>query len=138
MIKILLIDCSRALEVEFREVFDFDAVHHPPVGLMALATQITKSDIGKHTDIKIIDSTVDYTSIEELEQLIIDSDPDIVGLRTLHKYTEQFHQASSMAKKLPKLGIQFNTPIVISAMSKSVSVSGGKIRGCWSGCYLKL
>ena len=107
MIKILLIDCSRALEVEFREVFDFDAVHHPPVGLLALSTQITKSDIGKHTDIKIIDSTVDYTSLEELEQLIIDSDPDIVGLRCLHKHTEQFHQASAMAKKLP------NNPLVI-------------------------
>ena len=104
MIKILLIDCSRALEVELRDTYD---VHHPPVGLLALATQIAKSDIGKHTDIKIIDSTVDYTSLEELDQLIIDSDPDIVGLRTLHKYTEQFHQASAMAKKLP------NNPLVI-------------------------
>ena len=104
MIKILLIDCSRALEIESRDTYD---VHHPPVGLLALATQITKSDIGKHTDIKIIDSTVDYTSIEELDQLIIDSDPDIVGLRTLHKYTEQFHQVSAMAKKLP------NNPLVI-------------------------
>ncbi|SVD57821.1 uncharacterized protein METZ01_LOCUS410675, partial [marine metagenome] len=104
MIKILLIDCSRALEVELRDTYD---VHHPPVGLLALATQIAKSDIGKHTDIKIIDSTVDYTSLEELDQLLKDSDPDIVGLRTLHKYTEQFHQASAMAKKLP------NNPLVI-------------------------
>ena len=104
MIKILLIDCSRALEVELRDTYD---VHHPPVGLLALATQIAKSDIGKHTDIKIIDSTVDYTSLEELDQLLKDSDPDIVGLRCLHKHTEQFHQASAMAKKLP------NTPLVI-------------------------
>ena len=118
MIKILLIDCSRALEVGLssytrptpsprgtsgevglRVTHD---LHHPPVGLLALATQIAKSDIGKYTDIKIIDSTVDYTSLEELDQLIIDSDPDIVGLRCLHKYTEQFHQASAMAKKTAK------------------------------------
>ena len=99
MIKILLIDCSRALDIELRDTYD---VHHPPVGLLALATKVNKSDIGKHTDIKIIDSTVDYTSLDELEQLINNASPDIVGLRCLHKHTEQFHQASAIAKKFSK------------------------------------
>lgn len=99
MIKILLIDCSRALDIGLRDTYD---VHHPPVGLLALATKVNKSDIGKHTDIKIIDSTVDYTSLDELEQLINNASPDIVGLRCLHKHTEQFHQASAVAKKFSK------------------------------------
>ena len=63
MIKILLIDCSRSLEEELRDVYD---VHHPPVGLVALATHIEKSDLGKHTNFKIIDSTIDYETYEEL------------------------------------------------------------------------
>ena len=61
MIKILLIDCSRSLEEELRDVYD---VHHPPVGLVALATHIEKSDLGKHTNFKIIENTaptVDFT-----------------------------------------------------------------------------
>ena len=104
MIKILLIDCSRSLEEELRDVYD---VHHPPVGLVALATHIEKSDLGKHTNFKIIDSTIDYETYEELEKIIIDTAPDIVGLRCLNKYTKQFHYASKVAKKLP------NKPLVI-------------------------
>ncbi len=104
MIKILLIDCSRSLEPELRDVYD---VHHPPVGLVALATHIEKSDLGKHTNFKIIDSTIDYETYEDLEKIIIDTAPDIVGLRCLNKYTKQFHYASKVAKKLP------NKPLVI-------------------------
>ena len=99
MIKILLIDCSRALEKELREVYD---VHHPPVGLLALATHINHSDMGEYTEIKIIDSTIDYTTLEQLNQFIVDFDPDIVGLRCLHINTDQFHQAAAMAKQLAK------------------------------------
>ena len=104
MIKILLIDCSRALEPELRDVYD---VHHPPVGLLALATHINKSDMGKNTNIKLIDSTIDFKTYEELDRIIVDTAPDIVGLRCLHKYTDQFHHASSIAKQLP------NKPLVI-------------------------
>tara|TARA_B100000315_G_scaffold119661_1_gene109591 strand:- start:318 stop:1718 length:1401 start_codon:yes stop_codon:yes gene_type:complete len=67
-----------------------------------LATHINKSDMGIHTDIKIIDSTIDYNSLEELNLLLLDFAPDIVGLRCLYVHTDQFHQASSMAKQLPK------------------------------------
>ena len=104
MIKILLIDCSRSLEPELRDVYD---VHHPPVGLLALATHINKSDMGKYTNIKLIDSTIDFKTYEELDRIIVDTAPDIVGLRCLHKYTDQFHYASSVAKQLP------NKPLVI-------------------------
>jgi radical SAM superfamily enzyme YgiQ (UPF0313 family) len=104
MINILLIDCSRALEPELRDVYD---VHHPPVGLLALATHIEKSDLGQYTNCKIIDNTIDYTTHEELEQIIFDTAPDIVGLRCLHKYTDQFHRASAASKQLP------NQPLVI-------------------------
>jgi len=104
MIKILLIDCSRALDQGLRDIYD---VHHPPAGLLALATHVNKSDMGEHTYIKIIDSTMDYTTFEELDQLIVDIAPDIVGLRCLHKYTGQFHRASAMVKQLP------NNPLVI-------------------------
>ena len=61
MIKILLIDCSRSLDQDQRDVYD---VHHPPVGLVALATHINKSDLGKHTNFKIVDSTMDYNTLQ--------------------------------------------------------------------------
>ena len=61
MIKILLIDCSRALDIELRDTYD---VHHPPVGLLALATKVNKSDIGKHTDIKIIDIEIPIINMQ--------------------------------------------------------------------------
>ena len=104
MIKILLIDCSRSLDQDQRDVYD---VHHPPVGLVALATHINKSDLGKHTNFKIVDSTMDYNTLQELDQLIIDFAPDIVGLRCLHKHTDQFHHASAVAKQLPNKPLVF-------------------------------
>ena len=95
--RLLLIDCTRALDPEDRKVYD---VHHPPVGLMSLAAYVRESPVGATTDVAILDSTIDYTTLEELRAQMERFAPDIVGLRCLHLHTEQFHAITRMAKEL--------------------------------------
>jgi len=95
--RLLLIDCTRALDPESRKVYD---VHHPPVGLMSLAAYVRESRLGPAVDIAILDSTIDYTTLDELRALMEGFAPDIVGLRCLHLHTDQFHTITRMAKEL--------------------------------------
>jgi radical SAM superfamily enzyme YgiQ (UPF0313 family) len=96
--RILLVDASRSLDQSEREVYD---VHHPPVGLLSLATYINHSRMGPCTEVKLVDSTMDYSSLEELRDIMLAFEPDIVGLRCLHLHTSLFHAATEMAKDLP-------------------------------------
>lgn len=89
--RVLLIDCSRPLDPLERVGSGMGNQHHPPVGLMAIASYAERSEISQHLKIKVVDSSIDYKNTQELKELIADFAPDMVGLRCLQWYTEQFH-----------------------------------------------
>jgi anaerobic magnesium-protoporphyrin IX monomethyl ester cyclase len=103
--RILLIDCSRPLEKSKRTRYD---VHQPPVGLLSIATAAWKAEVGGKLDITILDSTVDYHTLDEVKARIRDFRPHILGLRCLHFHTSQFHELSRYAKVVCKV------PLVIA------------------------
>jgi radical SAM superfamily enzyme YgiQ (UPF0313 family) len=115
--RILLIDCSRPLEASERAFYD---VHQPPVGLLSIATAAWASEVGKALDIRILDSTVDYQSFDELKAIILDFHPDMIGLRCLHVHTRQFHAISQFAKQ------EARVPLVIAG-GPYVTADGARV-----------
>ena len=103
--RILLIDCSRPLEKSKRTHYD---VHQPPVGLLSIATAAWKAEIGRELEMVILDSTVDYSTLDEVKARIRDFRPHILGLRCLHVHTSQFHEITRYAKVVCKV------PLVIA------------------------
>jgi radical SAM superfamily enzyme YgiQ (UPF0313 family) len=96
----VLIDCTRPLDAANPLRIRYD-VHHPPVGLLFLATNVLRSPMGDRVELKILDATVDYGTFDELKETVTSFKPDIVGLRCLNWYTEQFHAILQFVKQLP-------------------------------------
>ncbi len=97
-LKILLIDLSLYFSKDSQDIYD---VIEPPLGLMYLATYINK-EFNNKVNCKIIKSRVDFDSHSELQKIIEEFKPDIVGCRSLVYYKLYFNEAVENIRKYYK------------------------------------
>ena len=88
-LKLLLINISTYFTKD-RSVSEYDVLE-PPLGLIALLTYLNHIFKEKIKG-KIIKTRVDFDSYEELNKLIDDFKPDIVGVSTMTFHKDFFHQ----------------------------------------------
>jgi radical SAM superfamily enzyme YgiQ (UPF0313 family) len=131
-LRVLLIDCSRPLDRGNFSSGGYHEVHHPPVGLMAIASYVARSGFSSKVEFGILDASIDYQTFPELNALVKDFQPDVVGLRCLHWHSQQFHSILKLLKNLPTrpitigggpyvsgdpLGVMNNEPLLDFAIS---------------------
>lgn len=89
-LKVLMLDLSTYFsdDVDSREY----NVLEPPLGLMALATYADQ-ELGGSVDTKLCKSRIDFDSYEDLYQLVLDYQPDIIGIRAMTFYKGFFHDS---------------------------------------------
>ncbi len=93
--RLLLLDLSIYFSKDRTLLYD---VNEAPLGLMYLLSHFHETFKEKING-KIAKSRVDFDSFEELNQLIKDFKPDLIGIRTLSYHKEFFHQTIEIIKK---------------------------------------
>ena len=88
-LKMLLINISTYFTKD-RDVSEYDVLE-PPLGLIALLSYLNHTFKEKING-KIIKTRVDFDSYEELNKLIYDFKPDIIGLSTMTFHKDFFHE----------------------------------------------
>ncbi len=88
--KILLINISTHFSKD-RDVSEYDVLE-PPLGLIALQSYLNR-EFGKHINGKIIKSSVDFDSYEELIEIINKFNPDTIGVSAMTFHKDFFHDA---------------------------------------------
>ncbi len=94
--KILLVDAIGPWLAQTPQLRDLEQVVLP-VGLMSLAAAANQR-FGDRVDVQICHTVADCESPAEIEQLIRNSAPDLVGIRGLHIYRELFRQIVTSAR----------------------------------------
>ena len=89
-VKVLLINISTHFTKD-REISEYDVLE-PPLGLIALQTYLN-SKFNEKIRGKIIKSRIDFDNYEELNKIIKDFDPDIIGVSAMTFHKDFFHQA---------------------------------------------
>jgi amino acid adenylation domain-containing protein/non-ribosomal peptide synthase protein (TIGR01720 family) len=87
-LRILLLDISQFFLDEVDMLYD---VAEPPLGLIYLLTYLNKK-FGSEVYGKIAKSRWDFANFYELQKLIADFKPDVIGIRSLSFYREFFHK----------------------------------------------
>ncbi len=93
--RILLLDLSSLFSESDQTRYK---VVEPPLGLMYLMTYLNK-EFGSKICGKIGKSGVDFNSYEELQNIIEDFKPDMIGIRTLTYYKDFFHKTVSVIRQ---------------------------------------
>ena len=89
-VKILLINISSYFTGD-RDATEFDVLE-PPLGLISLLSYL--NDVyGENINGKIIKSKVDFDSYDQLNNVIDDFDPDLIGIGTMTFHKDFFHKA---------------------------------------------
>jgi len=88
-LKLLLLDLSQLFSDKSGSML-YDVVE-PPLGLMYLMSYINHKFAGKVQG-KILKSRIDFDSFKELEEIIKEYKPDIIGIRSLSFYRDLFHK----------------------------------------------
>ncbi len=94
-LKIMLLDLSRSLSCGKEVLYD---VVEPPLGLMYLLTYLNHR-LGSKINGKILKSGIDFQSFRELESLIRQFEPDVIGIRTLSLFRNYFHETVEMIRR---------------------------------------
>ncbi|MCP4150086.1 MAG: B12-binding domain-containing radical SAM protein, partial [bacterium] len=102
-LKLVLLDLSQQFSHEKNVIYD---VVEFPLGYMYLLTNLNKQ-LGDKIDGKIVKSGIDFDNYRELQTILEDIRPDIIGVRTLTFYKEFFHKSIS---KIRDWG--FDVPII--------------------------
>ncbi len=120
-IRILLFDASN----QFSSMHE-TMLHHQieePIGLMSILANLRKN-FGNSVSGKVAKALVDFNSFEEMEKMIIDFNPHIIGFRTLSIYKNFFHRCISIAKNAsPNSNIIVGGPYISSEYDKLLSDS---------------
>jgi len=81
---------------------DFDIII-PPIGLIYIATYL-KDKLKNNIQVKIIDLVADFLKSPNLEigleDILKEYNPDIVGIRGVNIFSEQFHETTKIIKEL--------------------------------------
>ena len=97
-------DALRILFLDLSQYFNSDKSHilydvvEPPLGHMYLLTSLYEK-FGSKVHGKIAKSRIDFDSYDELEKLIKDFKPDVIGIRSLTLYRDFVHQSVAMIKQ---------------------------------------
>ncbi|NIM12655.1 MAG: amino acid adenylation domain-containing protein, partial [Candidatus Aminicenantes bacterium] len=94
--RILLLDLSQ-LFIEEQE----HMLHHQieePLGLLYLMSYLNEKFKDRISG-KVFKSRIDFDSYDELKRIIMDFNPDLIGIRTLSFYKEFFHRAVLMMRQ---------------------------------------
>jgi len=110
-LRILLLDLSQFFSDPNSEML-YDVVE-PPLGLMYIMTYLNK-EFGNQINGKIAKSRIDFNSYDELQQLIQEFKPQIVGLRSLTFYKDFFHKTASIIKQWMDIPIIAGGPYATS------------------------
>ncbi|MBS6700062.1 MAG: AMP-binding protein [Clostridiales bacterium] len=92
--RILFLDLSQ----QFSEKNSIYNVTEQPLGHLYLLTYL-KQVYGDQIDGRILKSGVDFDSLEELRKLILDYQPELIGIRTLTIFKEFFHETVSYIRQ---------------------------------------
>jgi amino acid adenylation domain-containing protein len=94
-LKILLLDLSQYFSHQSHMVYD---VVEPPLGLMYLVTHLHKT-YGNKINTKIAKSRIDFDSFDELETLIHEFKPQVIGVCSLNFYKDFFHKTIALVRQ---------------------------------------
>jgi len=97
MLKVLFIEANSSWLVKNKDLFDLEQII-PPVGLMYIATYL-KCKLKDHVHVRVINKMVDCTRDEDLDVILREYNPDIVGIRGLNIYKEVFHEIAATVKR---------------------------------------
>ncbi len=115
--KVLLIDATQSFSGEDSNNH-YDPVE-PPLGLLYLASYIHKQFKGE-VECKIIKSKFDFDNYSELQTIVKENNPELIGIRSLTYYKNQFNIIADLIKLwLPKVIICAGGPYATSEI-KSV------------------
>ena len=89
-LKILLINISTHFSKD-RDVSEYDVLE-PPLGLIALQSYLNR-EFGENINGKIIKSSVDFDSYEDLNNIVHEFDPDLIGVSSMTFHKNFFHKA---------------------------------------------
>ena len=95
-VKLLLINISTYFTKD-RDVGEYDVLE-PPLGLIALLSYLNR-ELEEKIEGKIIKSKVDFDSYEELNQVIDEFNPDIIGVSAMTFHKNFFHDSIRSIKK---------------------------------------
>ena len=94
----------------------------PPLGLMYVASYIR--DRRRDIDIKILDGRCKGLSMEQINSIISDYRPDILGITSMHVEAENVHaQAKSAKRILPQIKIIIGGPYACADYQKALEDS---------------
>ncbi|UCH93755.1 MAG: amino acid adenylation domain-containing protein [Candidatus Aminicenantes bacterium] len=94
--RILLLDLSQFFSEEHEYM-----LHHQieePLGLLYLLTYLNKKFMQRING-KVLKSKIDFDSYDELIHIVMDFQPDLIGIRTLSYHKEFFHKAILMMRQ---------------------------------------
>ena len=103
--KILLINISTHFTTD-KDVSEYDVLE-PPLGLIALQTYLNRK-FGSEIRGKIIKSRVDFDSYKDLNNIISEFDPDLIGVSAMTFHKDFFHKS---IKKIRDQG--YNSPSLL-------------------------
>lgn len=92
---VLLLDISSYFSHDRRGLV-YDVVE-PPLGLMYLMTNLRKK-FGPKINGKIMKSRVDFDSFDQLEKIINDFKPSVIGIRTMNFFKDFFHKTIALLR----------------------------------------
>ncbi len=94
-LKLLLLDLSQFFSSECDMLYD---VVEPPLGLMYIITYLNKQ-LNGYVNGKIAKSRHDFDNYEELETLLTNFKPDIIGIRSLTYYRDFLHKTVALIRQ---------------------------------------
>ncbi|MGD2090339.1 MAG: amino acid adenylation domain-containing protein [Candidatus Aminicenantes bacterium] len=94
-LKVLLLDLSQFFTDESNVLY---SLIEPPLGLMYLLTYLNRQ-LGSRIKGKIAKSKIDFANYKELNMLLREFKPDIIGIRTLSYYRHFFHKTVQMIRQ---------------------------------------
>tara|TARA_B100000035_G_scaffold296075_1_gene287693 strand:+ start:471 stop:2114 length:1644 start_codon:yes stop_codon:yes gene_type:complete len=112
-LKVLLINISTHFTKD-RDVSEYDVLE-PPLGLMALQSYLNREFKDKVKG-KIIKTSVDFDNYDELESIINDFQPDLIGVSAMTFHKNFFHEA---IKEIRKRG--YNNMIIVGGPHPTTS-----------------
>jgi radical SAM superfamily enzyme YgiQ (UPF0313 family) len=87
-------------------------VHIPPIGLMYLAAYARNID--PKLEIRIVESSLQCRTDEEYAQILSDFRPDLVGIRSITFFLEEFQRISRLSRTFSDACIVAGGPIVLA------------------------
>ncbi|MCI0471200.1 MAG: amino acid adenylation domain-containing protein, partial [Candidatus Aminicenantes bacterium] len=94
-LRVLFLDLSQYFTSDYEMLYD---VVEPPLGGMYVMTYL-KEKLAERVDIKILKSRIDFDSYNELEELLAEFKPQVIGVRSLTFYRDFFHRTIQVMRQ---------------------------------------